>query len=59
METCMLLLGGGFGGKETRTCILSTAIVIAANKCVILKSIFDFLCCRNSNYCVGLRCQFV
>ena len=24
--------GGGFGGKETRSCCLATAVAIAANK---------------------------
>ena len=28
------LLGGGFGGKETRSFYLSTAVAVAANKCV-------------------------
>ena len=25
-------LGGGFGGKETRSCVLSAAVAVAANK---------------------------
>lgn len=29
------LLGGGFGGKETRNCMFSTALAVAANKSVL------------------------
>ena len=30
--TYWLFLGGGFGGKETRNCMFSTALAVAANK---------------------------
>ena len=35
----VLLLGGGFGGKETRSCMFSTALAVAANKWVVGMSI--------------------
>ena len=31
----LLYLGGGFGGKETRCCMFSTALAVAANKLAI------------------------
>ena len=32
------LIGGGFGGKDTRNCMFSTALAVAANKYVLLGS---------------------
>jgi len=28
----IIFLGGGFGGKETRSCMFSTSLAVAANK---------------------------
>lgn len=30
----VIYIGGGFGGKETRSCLLSTATAVAAHKLV-------------------------
>ncbi|XP_073318733.1 xanthine dehydrogenase/oxidase isoform X2 [Pagrus major] len=53
-------MGGGFGGKESRTTILSTVVAVAANKyvcqsCHIRASYFEMKCKCCHFLCCGVR----